>query len=107
MPDQNPEYELTDAADEDLLSIARYTIKTWGIELAHRYNAALELHFKEIGQNQVRSRKVLKRRSDLFSTHCEHHYIFYLVRKNKCPLILAVFHEHMDLMSRLRERLKS
>ena len=35
----------------------------------------------------------------------EHHYVFHLVREDQCPLILAVLHENMDLMNRLRDRL--
>jgi plasmid stabilization system protein ParE len=37
-----PEYELTEAADGDLLAIARYTIKKWGVQHARRYETALE-----------------------------------------------------------------
>ncbi len=48
-----PEYELTEAADLDLLAIARYTIKTWGIEQARRYEAALEGHFRSIAVKNV------------------------------------------------------
>jgi toxin ParE1/3/4 len=48
---------------------------------------------------------VLKHRPELLVSRCEHHYVFHLVRKKQCPLILAVFHESMDLMVRLRERL--
>ena len=36
VPTWMPEYELTPAAEEDLLEIARYTIKTWGLEQAER-----------------------------------------------------------------------
>ena len=37
---------------------------------------------------------------------CEHHYVFYCLRKGQCPLIIAVLHENMDLLSRLRARLR-
>src|SRR5689334_4588517 len=69
-----PEYELTEAADSDLLAIARYTIKTWGIEQVHRYEAALEGHSRSIAQGNVRRRAFSPNRPDLFFTHCEHHY---------------------------------
>jgi plasmid stabilization system protein ParE len=32
-------------------------------------------------------------------TRCEHHYIFCLPRKNAPALIVAIFHERMDLMA--------
>jgi len=47
---------------------------------------------------------LLSHRSDLL-THYEHHYIFYCTREDQPPLILAVFHERMDLMQRLKKRL--
>lgn len=37
--------------------------------------------------------------------HCEHHYAFCLPREKACALIVAIFHERMDLMARLADRL--
>ena len=37
---------------------------------------------------------------------CEHHYIFCLPRKDAPALVVAIFHEKMDLMARLTDRLK-
>lgn len=98
------EYELTPAAERDLLEIARYTIKTWGVEQADRYEAALKAHFKAIGSGEARTRVFLEHRPELRVGRCEHHYVFFLQRASACPLILAVFHENMDLMTRLRDR---
>jgi toxin ParE1/3/4 len=81
------EYQLTEAADEDLLAIARYTIKTWGIEQAHRYEAMLESCFAAIAKGKIRPRVFLKRRPELLFTHCEHHDVFYLMKNDRCPLI--------------------
>ena len=102
-----PEYELATAAERDLLEIARYTIKTWGLEQANRYEAALKDHFKAIGKGKARARRFLDHRKDLLYSRCEHHYAFFLKREDSCPLILAVFHENMDLMTRLRDRLEA
>ncbi|MCB9854691.1 MAG: type II toxin-antitoxin system RelE/ParE family toxin [Phycisphaerales bacterium] len=99
------DYELTAAADDDLLGIARYTIDTWGIEQARHYEALLEKHFKAIGRGDVQSRLLLEHRADLLYSRCEHHYVFFIRRENAVPLILAVFHERMDLINRLRDRL--
>lgn len=93
-----PEYEISPAADRDLLEIARYTIKTWGLEQADRYEA--------IGKGAARLRPFLEHRPELLFCRCEHHYVFLLQRANACPLILAVFHKNMDLMKRLRNRLE-
>lgn len=101
-----PEYELTPAADRDLLEIARYTIKTWGLEQAKRYEAALKSHFRDLGKGEAPARPFLDHRPELLLCRCEHHYAFFLQRENACPLILAVFHENMDLMTRLQDRLE-
>ncbi|HNO79352.1 MAG TPA: type II toxin-antitoxin system RelE/ParE family toxin [Phycisphaerae bacterium] len=98
------EYELAPGAVHDLRGIARYTIKTWGLEQADRYEAALRNHFQEIGLGTKRSRQFLDHRPDLHVCRCEHHYTFFLKRENARPLILAVLHEKMDLMNRLRDR---
>jgi toxin ParE1/3/4 len=100
-----PVYELTEAADADLLAIARYTISTWGIERARRYEALLENHFKAIGRQKARVKVFLKHRPALLVSRCEHHYVFHLVREKECPLILAVLHENMNLINRLEDRL--
>jgi plasmid stabilization system protein ParE len=100
-------YELSGSADEDVHAIARYTISTWGIEQARRYEALLECHFRAIGRQKAKTRVFLKHRPELLVSRIEHHYVFHLVRENQCPLILAVLHESMDLMNILRTRLDS
>lgn len=100
------EYELTAAADGDLLAIARYTIKKWGVGQARRYEIALERCFVAIGKGNVRPRVFLKKRPDLLFTHCEHHYVFYLRRQKDIPLIIAVLHENMNLVTRLEKRFR-
>ena len=100
-----PSYELTQGADADLAGIARYTIDTWGEEQAERYGTLLEKHFQAIARQPDKGRVFLPHRPELRVSRCEHHYVFYLIRAKQSPLILAVFHERMDLMTRLRDRL--
>lgn len=101
------DYELTLDAEHDLLDIARYTIKTWGREQADRYETKLTDCFAAIAAGQARASTPLRHRPDVRVTRCQHHYVFFLVRNDACPLILAVLHEKMDLMVRLRDRLDS
>lgn len=101
-----PGFELARSAESDIRSIALYTLNKWGANQAARYAANLDAHFEAIGNGKARSRIFLTHRPELRVSRVEHHYAFHLVRKKKCPLILAVFHENMDLMTRLRERLK-
>jgi plasmid stabilization system protein ParE len=98
-------YELTEAGDEDLKSIAVFSISKWGPNQAVRYGAFLDAHFEAIGAGKARTRIFLPHRPELRVSRARHHYVFHLERENHCPLILAVFHEHMDLMARLRTRL--
>lgn len=101
-----PDYKLTTHAEQDLRDITRYTIDMWGVEQAERYEALLSKRFQEIAQGIVTPRTFLKRRPDLLFTHCEHHFIFYWQPNDKTkPIILAVLHERMDLMQRLKARL--
>jgi toxin ParE1/3/4 len=99
-------YELAPAADRDLQEIAWYTIETWGVAQARRYEAQLKRHLAAIGKGKVRARVLLKHRPNLLVSRCQHHYIFYLSRERRRPLIIGVFHESMDLLSRVRKRLK-
>jgi len=98
-------YELTEAADADIQAIARYTVTTWWIEQARRYEAILESHFQAIGRDNAQTRIFLKHRRKLRVSRIEYHYVFHLIREKQCPLILAILHENMDLMNRLRHRL--
>ncbi len=72
-----PDYELTTFAEDDLRGIARYTIDTWGLKQAKRYEASLAARFHKIAQGDVTPRTFLSHRPVLLVTHCEHHYIFY------------------------------
>ena len=100
-------YELTEEADADIQAVAHYTISTWGIEQARRYEALLEKHLRAIGQQKVRTRIFLNHRPELLVSRIEHHYVFHQLRKGQCPLILAVLHQNMDLINQLRARLDS
>ena len=100
-----PEYRLTPDAEDDLLEIAIYTIRRWGLQQADVYEAALVGCFQTIGQGKEQSSAPITHRPELQVTRCRHHYVFSLREKNSPALIVAILHEKMDLMVRLRERL--
>lgn len=100
-----PCYQLTKEAAEDLRSIAHYTIDTWGIVQAKKYETQLKDCFEQIAQGNALARHPIPKRKDLLHTRCEHHHIFYTLRTDKPPLILAILHERMDLIQRLNSRL--
>lgn len=96
------DFQLTSEADSDLLEIARYTMRTWGEEQVERYESKLRGMFESIACGRPHSRVVLKSRPELLVSRCDHHYVFYRLRKSQAPLIIAVLHVNMDLMNRLR-----
>ena len=98
-------YELTTAAEDDLKAIARYTLSEWGETQLFHYADLLEQRMKAIAQGTAHSRTFSKRYPDVRVTRCEHHYIFYLHPQNQAPKIIAVLHEKMDLVQRLKHRL--
>ena len=81
-----PDYHLTPEADDDLIEIARYTLKTWGEEQAEHYENKLRSVFEAIACGKAHSREVKKHRPELRVSRCEHHYIFYRLRKNQVTL---------------------
>lgn len=99
-------YVLTAAAESDLRSIVRYTRKQWGDVQVRRYIATLEHGIASLAAG----RGAFKDMSVLFPAlrmgRYEHHHVFCLPREEAPALIVAVFHERMDLMTRLAERLK-
>lgn len=100
------DYVLTEAAESDLRAIVRYTRKQWGNAQVRQYIAKLEQGMASLASGQG----VFKDMSDLFPDlrmgWYEHHYIFCLPRERAPTLIVAIFHERMDLMTRLDDRLK-
>ena len=100
-------YRLAPGAETDLLEIAIYTIETWGEAQAARYERSLATCFRAIGNGEARSAPLLDRRPELRHCRCQHHYVFWLDTSPEPPLILAVLHESMDLVSRIRSRLDS
>lgn len=99
------DYELTPDAEEDLLEIGRYTIATWGVKQANRYESALKRCLGAVRKNEERMARPIAHRPELRSSRCEYHYIFALFRGKERPVILGVLHEKMDLVARLRERI--
>ena len=102
-----PSYELTSDAEADLEKIAAYTLREWGAEQQIRYAELLEAGFHRIAAGSVIPRRFSEHYSHVFVTRCEHHYVFYIRPEGTpAPRILAVLHERMNLIARLRDRLE-
>ncbi len=99
-------YEFTPDAEADLEEIAEYTLREWGAAQQMRYAELLEAGFERIAEGTAISRSVLEAFPYLYISRCEHHYIFYLRPGSDArPRIIAVLHERMDMIARIRRRL--
>jgi toxin ParE1/3/4 len=98
-------YLLTPSAEDDLKDIARYTLKHWGKKQSLHYASHLETRFLEITDRTCFSHFFSERYPQIQVTRCEHHYIFYLHPEGQLPCIIAVLHERMDWVARLKNRL--
>lgn len=99
-------YVLTDAADADLSGIVRYTRKQWGASQVRRYMADLHQGVARLAAGEGRFKSLDAIYPALRMARCEHHYVFCLPRDDAPALVIAIFHERMDLMTRLADRLK-
>lgn len=100
-----PDFEISYLADGDIAGIIRYTIEKWGADQAIRNVGFFDAHFEVIGKGDARTKAIFAHRTDLRVSRCQKHVVFHQERAGNCPLILAVFHERMELMARLEERL--
>ena len=99
-------YVLTRGAAADIRDISRYTRERWGTTQCRTYINQLESAASEVacGQGQFKTRNDIL--PGLRIRKAEHHYIFCLPRPNQPALILAILHERMDMLVRLRKRLE-
>ena len=95
---------LTSAAEADLRDIIRYTRRQWGDAQVRRYIGALEQGIVRLAAGEGTFKDMSVLHPALRMAHCEHHYIFCLPQRNAPALIVAIFHERMDLMTRLSDR---
>jgi toxin ParE1/3/4 len=90
----------TPRAEQDLLEIWLYTYDYWGSVQADKYLAKIEKCFENICTKKARLKILIE---DVYYIRCEHHYILILMEDK--PAMIAVLHEKMDLMARLKDRL--
>jgi plasmid stabilization system protein ParE len=97
-------YLLIPEAEEDLKGIARHTLKRWGEKQYLSYAKSFERRFQEISNRTVQPRIFSRRFPQVLMNKCEHHYIFYIHKKESVPLIIAILHERMDILSWIENR---
>lgn len=98
-------YVLTSDAAEDLEGVWQFSFERWGADQADAYLARIEACLTRISAGEAHCRSYPELDTRLKSHHCEHHYIFFLEGADKVTVIAVLF-ERMDLLVRLRHRLK-
>ncbi|WP_416777455.1 type II toxin-antitoxin system RelE/ParE family toxin [Xenorhabdus budapestensis] len=98
-------YILTEAAEADLRAIIRYTRKQWGNVQTRRYITTLKQGIERLACGNGSFKDMSELYPALRMARCEYHYVFCLPRESAPALIVAIFHEKMDLLTRLADRL--
>lgn len=98
-------YVLTADAEADLREIVRYTRRQWGEAQTRSYCATLTRSIEQLASGKGLSKDMTELYPGLRMVRCEHHYIFCLPRAEAPALVIAILHERMDLMTRLKVRL--
>lgn len=98
-------YVLTRGAAADLREIARYTAREWGLAQCRRYIAQIEEAASDLAQGAGAWREMADILPGLRMKAVGRHVIFCVPQPDAPAVILAVLHERMDLMTRLRHRL--
>lgn len=99
-------YVLTRGAEADLRGIVRYTVDQWGAQQCRTYVAELEEAATAIALGQGVFKDMSSLLPGLRVAACGKHFIFCMPRPDAPALILAILHERMDVMARLKSRLK-
>lgn len=85
------------------MEIWLYTQATWSDKQADLYQQNLHDCCKKIAIGNANTKPVIG--IDRVNVlRCHHHYIFFIER-NDAIVIIAVLHERMDLVARLKDRL--
>ena len=98
-------YELTTNAENDWRGILEYTLQNFGENQVLLYTNDLIKCVDTLQSKKGHYRYIQIKSHSILVKHCNKHYIFAIERLNKPILIIAIFHERMDLMQRLKNRL--
>lgn len=99
-------YELSPAAERDIHAIVEYTLRQWGARQVRDYMDHLSTCLEQLAISEGHYRILDDLLQGMRGKPCGHHYIFGLIRNGRPMLIVGIFHERMDLLQRLKERLQ-
>ena len=100
-------YEISAAAAEDWEGIVNYSLNQHGEKQTLKYMQELQKGTEQLAEGEGYYKNMETLYPNMRLKHCNHHYIFGLMRKNAPMLVVAIFHERMNLMVQLKKRLKN
>jgi len=98
-------YQLSKDADLDWQDILHYTYESFGERQVKIYTSALLKCLDNLSNETGLFKKLNIETHEVLSMQCKKHILFGLKQEGKPLLIIAIFHEKMDLMNRLRKRI--
>ena len=98
-------YVLTKGAAADIRKITRYTVEKWGSAQCRAYIEQIEHAASEVATGRGVFKDMSSLLPGLRMKAAGQHYIFCVPQTSSPALILAVLHEKMDLIARLKNRL--
>lgn len=98
-------YILTKGAEADLRDITLYTVAQWGTAQCRAYIAALEDKVEAVARGQGIFKDMSSLMPGLRVATSGKHYIFCMPKTGSPSIILAILHERMDILARLKSRL--
>lgn len=100
-----PLYETSPEADEDIGDIIIYTVERWGVAQVRKYIAGLEKRMQEMATGKAHLKRFKELGGGVKVSRYEHHYIFAVDSDDLPMVVLAIFHESMDMMARFKKRM--
>ena len=101
----SPTYVLHPAAESDVRAVVGYSLRQWGEAQTRRYMDELRRDIEALAAGEKPSKELASTYPGLRVARCRQHFVFFIMRADSPTLIVAVFHERMDLMKRLSRRL--
>lgn len=99
-------YVVSKGAAADLRDITRYTVTNWGEAQCRAYVAEIEKAAEAVAQGVGVFNYMSFLLPGLRMASCGKHFIFCMPKAGQPSVILAILHERMDLMARLKNRLQ-
>ena len=99
-------YKISKQAEEDWRNIINYTLNKFGEHQVQEYTKSLINCLNELADRKGYFKKIIISSYSVMVKHCQKHYIFAYDQQDGPLLIIAILHERMDLIQRLKNRLK-